>query len=80
MTKTKSEQKLNLAAAFQELEEITAEFEHGEVDLEQGVEKFKRGLELAKGLKQRLSEIENEIEQVKVEYASEVDVTEAIED
>lgn len=36
--------------------------------MEEGVPKFKRGLELARKLKKRLSEIENEIEEVKSEF------------
>jgi len=55
----------SLAEAFQELEGIAEEFEKGEVDLEEGIPKFKRGLELARHLKSRLTEIENEIEEIK---------------
>ena len=56
---------INLSQAFTELEKITAEFENGEVDLEKGIPKFKRGLELAQLLKKRLGEIENEIKEIK---------------
>ena len=66
----------SLAEDFTELEKITGEFERGEVDLEKGIPKFKRGLELAKKLKARLTEIENEIEEIKVEFK---DVTEDLE-
>lgn len=66
--KHKKEKKQTLSEAFEELEGITAEFENGEVSLEQGVPKFKRGLELARKLKFRLSEIENEINEIKVEF------------
>lgn len=64
MTKTD----LTLSKAFEELEAITQEFEGGEIDLEQGVPKFKRGLELAKLLKKRLSQIENELKEVKADF------------
>ena len=47
------------------MEEITKEFEKGEIDLEKGIPKFKHGLELAKFLKEKLSKIENEIEELK---------------
>jgi len=68
MTKRKTKKKPSLGEAFEELEKITAEFESGEVDLEKGVPKFRRGLELAKYLKKRLTEIENEIEEIKAEF------------
>ena len=58
----------SLADSYSELEKITGEFERGEVDLENGILKFKRGLELAKKLKLRLSAIENEIEEIKIEF------------
>ena len=57
-----------LSEAFQQLEKITAEFESGEVDLEKGIPKFKKGLELARFLKKRLAQIENEIIQIKDEF------------
>ena len=68
MTKKPSLLKINLSDAFRELEKITSEFESGEVDLEKGIPKFKRGLELARLLKKRLSEIENEITEIKSEF------------
>lgn len=69
MTKTTDEIKnINLTDAFKELEAITSEFESGQVDLEKGIPKFKRGLELAKFLKSRLSQIENEIEEIKDQF------------
>lgn len=67
MTKKPSQQ-ISLSKAFEELERITQEFESGEVDLEKGVPKFKRGLELARFLKKKLSKIENEIEEIKGKF------------
>lgn len=66
--KSKQKKEQTLSEAFEELEGITAEFEKGEVNLEEGVPKFKRGLELAKKLKDRLGEIENKINEIKVEF------------
>lgn len=65
-TKTNPEQTLN--SAFAELEKIVSQFEHDEVDLEQSLPQFKRGLELAQFLKQRLGQLENEIKTVKAEF------------
>lgn len=66
MTDTKKQQ--TLSESFSELEAITAEFERGDVDLEKGIPKFQRGLELARFLKKRLSQLENQIEEVKVQF------------
>ncbi len=58
----------SLKKDFAELEKLTEEFEAGDIDLEQGIPKFKRGLELARKLKKRLGEIENEIKEIKDEF------------
>ncbi len=47
--------------------------------MEEEVPKFKRGLELARKLKKRLSETENEIEEIKTEF-KEVEDQPVIED
>ena len=51
--------KLNFAESLKELEDIAEWFERDEVDLEEGLKKFERGLELAQVLKKRLTEVEN---------------------
>ncbi len=55
----------NFEKAFSELEVITEEFEKGEIDIETGLKKFERGLELAEQLKKRLGEIENKVIEIK---------------
>lgn len=65
---TKSEKKLNVEQAFQELEQITAWFEKEEIDLEEGLAKFERGLELARKLKTRLGEVENRVKEIKAKF------------
>lgn len=65
---SKNASELNLNTAFAELEKIVSQFEHEEVDLEQSLPQFKRGLELAQFLKQRLGQLENEIKTVKAEF------------
>jgi exodeoxyribonuclease VII small subunit len=55
--------------AFQELEEITAWFERGDVDLDEGLKKFERGLELAGVCKAKLSEVENTVIALKKKFA-----------
>ncbi|MFH0818741.1 MAG: exodeoxyribonuclease VII small subunit [Patescibacteria group bacterium] len=50
---------------FSELENITAELEIGELDLDKSVEKFEKGLKIAAQLKQRLTSVENKIKTLK---------------
>lgn len=64
----KEPKKFNVGEAFGELEKITEWFEKGEVDLEEGLGKFERGLELAKKLKTRLSEVENRVEEIRKKF------------
>lgn len=59
----------NFAQAFEELEAITAWFEKEEVDLDEGLKKFERGLELAKACKDKLSEVENKVKEIKAKFA-----------
>ncbi len=63
MPKKKSEG--DIGAGFQELEEIAAWFERGQPDIEAGLQKFTRAMELSKVLKQRLTEAENTIKNIK---------------
>lgn len=70
--------KPGLSELFAELEKITAEFERGEVDLEKGISKYRRGLQLAKYLKKRLVKIENEIEEVKAEFDEDKDFSNSL--
>lgn len=63
-----STKKLTLNEAFSQLEKLVSEFESGDVQLEESVEKFKQGLELAAQLKKQLSVLENEITTIKQQY------------
>lgn len=57
------------AEAFKELEEITEWFETSEVDLDEGLKKFERGLELAGQLKKKLAEVENTVVTLKKKFS-----------
>lgn len=59
---------VNFSQAFEELEQITEWFEKGEADLDEGLKKFERGLELAKLCKGKLSEVENKIKELKKKF------------
>lgn len=56
------------AKAFEELEQITKWFDSDDIDLDEGLKKFERGLELAKVCKEKLSEVENKVKEIKVKY------------
>lgn len=62
------DKKFNLKDSLHKLNEIVAWFdEQEEVDVEVGLEKVKEGAKLVKACKARLSEIENEFEQIQKE-------------
>jgi exodeoxyribonuclease VII small subunit len=56
--------------ALRELEEITAWFESSDVDLDQGLTKFERGMELSAQLKEHLAGIENRVTKIKQRFAT----------
>lgn len=65
------EQKLNFGESFSELEKIVQWFESEEVDLDEGLKKFERGLELAGKLKARLKEVEAKVIEIKTKFSDE---------
>lgn len=67
----KAEQ-FDFGAGLKELEEITAWFESEEVDLNQALLKFERGMELAATLKDHLKTVENRVEKIKQRFDSSV--------
>jgi exodeoxyribonuclease VII small subunit len=56
--------------ALKELEDITSWFESSDVDLDAGLVKFERGMELAHQLKTHLSSVENRVEKIKQRFAA----------
>ncbi len=64
-------EKFNFEKAFLELEQITDAFEREELDLDEGLKKFERGLELASALKNKLKEVENKVEVIKKKFKDE---------
>jgi exodeoxyribonuclease VII small subunit len=55
--------------ALKELEEITVWFESSDVDLDAGLVKFERGMELAQQLKSHLAGVENRVEKIKQRFS-----------
>ncbi len=64
----KESKKANFAEAFKELEDIVRWFESTEVDLEEGLKKFERGLELAKKCRERLADVESKVTRIKEKF------------
>ena len=62
--------KVVFAKAFEELESITRWFERDDVDLEEGIEKFERGMVLASDLRQRLQSAEVKIEAIRAKFGA----------
>ncbi|MDB5178463.1 MAG: Exodeoxyribonuclease 7 small subunit [Patescibacteria group bacterium] len=56
--------------ALKELEDITTWFESTDVDLDQGLDKFERGMELASQLKAHLVTVENRVEKIKQRFSA----------
>jgi len=56
--------------ALKELEDITQLFELSDTDLDAGLVKFERGMELATQLKAHLAGVENRIEKIKQKFSA----------
>ena len=55
--------------ALEELEDIVQQFEGGNLDLDESLKKFERGLELAEQCKKQLAVVENKIKEIKGKFA-----------
>jgi len=63
-----TKKQFDFGKAYEELEGIVGWFETEEVDLDEGLKKFERGLELAKLCKERLKEVENKVTEIKAKF------------
>lgn len=63
-----AQKKTSFATQFAELEAITTWFERDNVDLEEGIAKFERGMQLAKELRERLRTAEVKIEEIRKKF------------
>lgn len=64
----KESKDIDVAKGFKELEDISAWFERGETDLDQGLKKFERAMEVADVLKKRLAQAENKVKEIKKKF------------
>lgn len=69
-TDTSMSKDFKFELAMKELEDITAWFERPDVDLDQSLAKFERGLELSGSLKDYLQTVENKVEKIKQRFDS----------
>lgn len=60
--------KFDFSRAIEELEQINHWFQNEDIDLDQGLAKFRRGLELIKKCRGRLKQVENEFVEIKKEF------------
>lgn len=63
--KKKTDGEMDVSKAFEELEQIAAWFESGKTDIDEGMNKFERATELARSLKDKLSEAQNRIREIR---------------
>lgn len=60
--------KTDFGAGLLELEQIANWFESSDIDLEAGLGKFERGMELVLELKQQLQTLENRVEKIQARF------------
>jgi exodeoxyribonuclease VII small subunit len=65
------DEKFNFTKAYQEIEEINEWFQGEEIDLDEALRKYEKGMELINKCKERLKEAENKFEEIKKKYTAE---------
>ena len=71
-----NKEKFDFTKAYYELEQINEWFQQEDIDLEKGIEKYKRGLELVKKCRERLKTTENQLRDIQKEFPKEESKTE----
>jgi exodeoxyribonuclease VII small subunit len=66
-----ADKQFQVSKAIQELEEMNRWFQEENIDLEEGLERLKKGKELIQQCRQRLQSVENEFLKIKAEFADE---------
>lgn len=67
-SQNKSEESKKLSKQLQELEKISGYFDSEEIDVDEALEKYEQGMQLASEIKQQLVSYEQKIEQIKAKY------------
>jgi exodeoxyribonuclease VII small subunit len=65
-----SKEPFEFERSLKELEAITAWFESADADLDEGIVKFERGMELAQELKSHLTAVENRVEKIRQRFSA----------
>lgn len=68
-----SDQTFNFGESMKKIEDINDWFENEDLDLEEALQKLKEGKTLIKSCKARLEEIENEFNELKIDFSEEQD-------
>jgi len=63
------EAKSDFASAMEELDTISGWFEEGSTDIDAGLVKFERAMDLIAKMRARLSEVEQRVEQIKRDFS-----------
>lgn len=63
----------NFSSSFKELEELASWFESEQPDLDKGLQKFERAMELAAQCRDQLSKAEQKIQEIKGRFDEKVD-------
>ena len=61
---TKPQEKFNLETSLTELEQLIEKLESGQIDLEQSLQLFEKGVHLTKACKKSLAEAEKKVQQL----------------
>ncbi|MBU2566744.1 exodeoxyribonuclease VII small subunit [Patescibacteria group bacterium] len=65
--------KFDVNKSFTELESITEWFESGNMDLDEGLKKYERAMELSEKLRERLEQAENKITEIQKKHNQSID-------
>lgn len=66
-----AEEKFNFTEAYQKIEDINKWFQGEDIDLDDAIRQYERGMDLIKKCKDRLKEAENKFEEIKKRYEAE---------
>lgn len=64
-------EKFNFTQAYKDIEEINNWFQQEEVDLDEALKKYEKGMELIEKCRKRLKQAENRFEEIKEKYQTE---------
>jgi len=71
MPKEKEVENFNFTKFYQEIEEINEWFQEEDIDLDEALKKYERGMMLIQKCKERLKKSENKFEEIKKKYLQE---------